>query len=228
MTARNAWSICAVVAAVILNPSIVLSYEVETHADMSRAAANASVLFTDANILQNLGIKSSDEFPNSTSNEPPKSIVELIRDGARFEDNGIRSLNHFYDPIRNTGLIDVIPGVVSSPDWALEDTGQYYFPIHQINSFVDGRGYFYQALTATSKADHDKYFGLTFQTLGQVIHHIQDMAQPQHVRNDPHCDAFVCRIVNRSKPGRYEKYTELPNARDSLIGFERAENCVHP
>jgi len=34
-----------------------------------------------------------------------------------------------------------------------------------------------------------------FQNLGHVLHHVQDMAQPQHVRNDAHCDAPVCAVL---------------------------------
>lgn len=217
MTAKSAWFISTIVAGALLNPSIVSGYEIETHADMSRAAANASVLVTDATILQNLGIKSSDEFPNSKNNDQPKSIVELIRDGARFEDDGLRPRNHFYDPLTGLGLQGVsIPffTIYASPDWALANTRTIS---DQQFSFVDARSYLYQALTATNQADHDKYFGLTFQTLGQVIHHIQDMAQPQHVRNDVHCDNVLCYLIRLKKnTSRYEKYTDLPGIRNSL------------
>jgi hypothetical protein len=202
-----------------------MAYGVETHANMSQDAAQASVLGGNSpnGVLQSLGLNypirdltGTQVFPNSKGQ--PKDIQSLIMDGARFEDNGIRSLNHFYDPTRNTGLIDVIPGVVSSPDWALEDTGQHIFPIYQGNSFTDARGYLYQALTAKSKADHDKYFGYTFQTLGQVIHHIQDMAQPQHVRNDAHCEKNYC-VGSYYNPSRYESYSEENRDNKRIISY---------
>ncbi len=46
------------------------------------------------------------------------------------------------------------------------------------------RSYYYLALTATSNDAREEYFAQTFQTLGQVLHLLQDMAVPAHVRND--------------------------------------------
>jgi hypothetical protein len=44
-----------------------------------------------------------------------------------------------------------------------------------------------------------------------VLHHIQDQAQPQHVRNDPHCDAGLCQLMSLAitglgSPSAYEAY----------------------
>jgi hypothetical protein len=160
-----------------------IAYEVNTHRDMSIAALKASILSDPSGqLLMNLGldINNLGLDPSNPDNKPIQSrtIREWIGYGSIVEDDFPRSINHFYDPLHNRGLIDALIDGISSPDWALEDTGQHLFPIYQGNSFADARGYLYQALTAKSKADHDKYFGLTFQTLGQVIHHIQDMAQP--------------------------------------------------
>ena len=102
--------------------------------------------------------------------------------GARFEDDFPRFLNHFYDPIYNRPL--TVLGIAAgerSPDWALEDNTDFG---KQEFSLRHAREYLYKALTLPTKPERDKHFGLTFQTLGQVIHHVQDMAQPQHVRND--------------------------------------------
>ena len=53
----------------------------------------------------------------------------------------------------------------------------------------------YRALTGRSKSgqvvapvqtDRKAYWATTFRALGDVVHLIQDMAQPQHTRNDPH------------------------------------------
>ncbi len=46
------------------------------------------------------------------------------------------------------------------------------------------RSYYYMALTATNDNAREEYFAQTFQTLGQVLHLLQDMAVPAHVRND--------------------------------------------
>ena len=49
-----------------------------------------------------------------------------------------------------------------------------------------------------------------FQTLGMVIHHLQDMSQPQHVRNDAHCNAPACLFIPfQWDPSWYENYTNI-------------------
>ena len=83
----------------------------------------------------------------------------------------------------------------------------------------------------------------TFQTLGQVIHHIQDMAQPQHTRNDQHLDLglttgqtigfcvvspTICATYFAIKnPSLYESYTndvrgKLPTD-FSLVGYDLSD-----
>lgn len=209
---------------ILCNPCFVGAYERETHADISRAAANASVLADNSyfGVLSGLGLNYpiadgvNQLFPNS--NNVKKSILELIRDGARFEDDGTKPGNHFYNSITGQGLSILGFNGNPSPDWALEDkaviAGQDF-------SYKDARQYFYDALTKGSRQDRDQNFGLTFQTLGQVIHHIQDMAQPQHVRNDPHCDlVFPCLVpgglFGLYAPSLYEKYTDLDQVRATL------------
>lgn len=201
------------------------AYERQTHTDLSQAALQASVLNqTSVGILTDLGLPESinvaEQFTNS--NGVPRSIAELFGDGAQFEDNGIRPRNHFYNPLNNTPL--TIPGIpllnFTSPDWALEDNGQITGVLgigSQDFSFADARGYLLKALTSSSESDRQKNFGLTFQTLGQVIHHIQDMAQPQHVRNDPHWDQFSLLGLNPLfNPSSYEKWTDRDTVRGAL------------
>lgn len=196
----------------------VFPYEIQTHADISQAALSASVLNqATAGTLTDLGFPESinvaQQFPNS--NGVPRSISELIGDGAKFEDDNIRPLNHFYNPLNNTPL--TIPGVslfnFTSPDWALEDKGQINGVLgvgSQVFSLADAREYLFKALTEPSESDRKKNFGLVFQTLGQVIHHVQDMAQPQHVRNDAH---LVSPFTN---PSLYELWTDKTDVRSAL------------
>ncbi len=181
------------------------AYEIQTHGNLSEAAYDQSGLNKDAQLLQNFGLKSSDTFLNSQG-PAPRTIKELIQDGARFEDDSPRPANHFFDPVHNKAL--TVGGAtlgMKSPDWALEDVGIIG---NQASSYRDARQYLYDALTSLAQTDRDKNFGLTFQTLGQVIHHIQDMAQPQHVRNDDHCDRWYCALAGMYNPSLYEKYTD--------------------
>jgi len=179
---------------ILLSAQTSLAYEINTHIKLSDEAVNASTLSKDQATLTSLGLKSVDDkkdvFPNSKDPNKPRTVRELIQDGADFEDDTDpikRPLNHFFDPIRNKPLnIIGVPLLnETSPDWALEDNKEI---TKQAFSFKDARDYLYKALILSTKDARKKHFALTFQTLGQVIHHIQDMAQPQHVRNDQHLD----------------------------------------
>lgn len=219
----------------------VFAYEIETHAELSKAAFEASRVARDPSLLKDLGVGPTQKFLNSVGDS--LLIPDLLQAGARFEDNLslLRPFNHFFNPLNSAPL--TVLGLAlgkTSPDWALEDRGAITGTLgfgKQEYSYQDGREFFYQALTgrdakgtvvAATKADRDKYFGLTFQTLGQVIHHIQDMAQPQHVRNDSHQDLpwRIPNIPGVENPSTYEKYTNLPEVLGllpvdfSLIGYD--------
>ena len=176
---------------------IACAYQQETHRKITEASANNSILAaTTGNVLADFGLKpeiaqtSTQKFPNS--NGELKAIIWLIQDGADFEDNGIRSVQHFYDPINDRSLqhplLTLAGGTNKSPDWAIEDVGAI---TAQEYSYADAVEAFYQALTLPTKAERDAKWGKLFETLGHVIHHVQDMAQPEHVRNDLHCGEVV-------------------------------------
>ncbi|MHB9118458.1 MAG: phospholipase C/P1 nuclease family protein [Burkholderiales bacterium] len=202
-----------------LTQSIIASaYEVDTHERLTDNAVRVSALFLDSAALTDFGLEplsNKQKFPNSQG--IPQEIIDLFRFGANFEDNASlsRPRNHFYNPLNGQPL--TVKGIAlgnASPDWALEDTtnigGQDF-------SLKDAREYLYKALTLPASADREKNFGLTFQTLGMVIHHIQDMAQPQHVRNDPHMDRLSLGGLNPLyNPSVYEKFTDRPVVRGSL------------
>jgi hypothetical protein len=154
----------------------VFAYGVETHRDISRTAVQESVLKTDPAILSNLGLKPFNDrtqtFPNYQNT--PRIIFDLIPEGSVFEDNVPRALNHFYNP-RTNGAIAPPPLGHPSPDWALEDHGEFFVPVWQRNSFHDARDCFLSALTADTEEHRSQGWGCTFQSLGQIIHHLQDM-----------------------------------------------------
>jgi hypothetical protein len=67
----------------------------------------------------------------------------------------------------------------ASPDWAIEDTGdvtELGTGIAQNFSYRSAEQYLYAGLASQTAADRKTNLGLMFQSLGQVIHHIQDMA----------------------------------------------------
>ena len=128
------------------------------------------------------------------------TLRQLLSCGAMFEDiPGVRSFSHFHDPANNSPLTvgTIKPGYVIPPgnanlmsaDWALQDNNNLQ---EQKFSYRRARQYFFNALTLQGPENlikgRNDHWALLFQTLGHVIHHVQDMAQPQHTRNDPHAD----------------------------------------
>lgn len=193
---------------VLMNSSFhVLAYEVETHEKMTESAAIQSSL---ALYLPEIGFLSLDD--PLTTPLASQSILDWIKEGSVKEDDTVsesffRYVNHFYDPTPGapngggyTGLL--IPGLLSglpSPEWGLESNdiaGQKY-------SFRDARQYLYDGLTLPSKADRDANLALTFRTLGDVMHLLQDMAQPQHTRNDSHAPGSLFEGYTRDNENKW-------------------------
>jgi hypothetical protein len=204
------------IASVIL-PRHAFSYEVGTHEDMSEVAALSSLL---PQYLPTIGLESLDDELADINTR--LSVVKWIRRGANDEDDTIstnfaRYRNHFFDPQHGGRGLSALASGEPSPDWALEDTQTF---ISQSYSFKEARQHFFDALTL--KDNREQFLAETFYTLGHVIHHIQDMAQPQHTRNDSHGGFFF------GPRSRYELYTD--EHRDELSFSNRnynPDNVVH-
>jgi hypothetical protein len=181
-------------------------YDVETHEVLTQAAARGSILQLSPGVLDDLGLTPTQEFPNT--NGTPLTFSDLLAYGANVEDNlvlDLRVFRHFYNPINGQGLnVPLIPTFPSSPDWALARPGTLN---DQEQSYWNARQSEFNALTNSLQGERNKWFGRTFQFLGQVVHHLQDMAQPQHVRNDPHCSSWLCWPVGLRAPSLYESWT---------------------
>ncbi len=214
------------------------AYDPATHREMSKHAANQSVL-SSPDTLKQLGLEpvpvdsKSQQFVSFTPDSlfftsgDSLSILGLISFGSEYEDNrrDIQAFRHFFNPLNGQGLdySGVVPQPlqlltsIPSPTWALEDTASYTND-DQPFSYKKAHGYFYDALTNTTKKSRDASWGKTFQTLGHVIHHLQDMAQPQHVRNDLHCDNLICipfpGLYNNSG---YEQWTKANPPADTVF-----------
>jgi len=199
----------------------VRAYEIPTHRDLTAVAVDRSMLALDPTTLQNLGLNKgvrdqTQQFPNSMGSQG--SILDLLQDGADFEDSlfpTIRVLRHFYNPLTGEGLnIPAFPTQMSSPDWALARPGT---ESAQERSYWNARQSLFDALTKPTEVERQAAFGETFQFLGQVVHHLQDMAQPQHVRNDVHCDWwFPCAAFDAHAPSLYESWTNQRQVRTNL------------
>ncbi|MEK7517657.1 MAG: hypothetical protein AAB583_03840, partial [Patescibacteria group bacterium] len=171
-----------------------------THRDLSKIVAQKSQI-ADGSYIKNIGYEKGLELVDDKGAEVQNSKIsrwiELIKDGAIEEDAGniftAYYYNHFHDPLAlswsQAGLSTWYPGIngMSSLLWAQNTTNPW--------NWQKTREYFYTALTgkdysgnlvAVDKTQRDAYFAKTFQGLGHIIHLVEDVAQPAHVRNDPH------------------------------------------
>ena len=156
-----------------------------------------------------------------------------------------RPVNHFYDPINDQSL-----GIGSAKafDWALgtanaltdgnapeADRDNHY-------TVFDAREALFRALTGmngtgsraigaggstpSSASDKDAvrkaYWATTFRALGDLVHLIQDMAQPQHTRADPHLTE--CPDAVRAVLGGKSVYEDYVDARATGSLFELPGN----
>jgi hypothetical protein len=116
-----------------------------------------------------------------------------------------RPTHHFFD-VQRSGNGLTLAGGSPAPSWALDDNaagGANDF------SVVDARMYQLRALTAPTTAERGRNAALMFRALGQVVHVLQDMAQPQHTRNDPHlgCANSVAQYFG-GEQSWFEQYVE--------------------
>jgi hypothetical protein len=165
--------------------TIAHGFEVDTHTLLSEKATQASQL---NNFLTTV-----------LSFEFPQGIAQVLKDGefgrvqqlianvgAVNEDNpDIRSRTHFHDPTKawaQAGLSWPLGTSQSSILWS-QNPNQGSSGRH---SWQDARNSYFNALTATDPADRKRFYAETFESLGHLIHLVQDAATPAHTRNDWH------------------------------------------
>jgi len=166
----------------------VFAYNIQTHKQITQQAVEVSTIKPYLNI--NLSFNPSLILYEKDLNMQ-KSANDWIIAGAGFEDSppifaetgptdNVRFNNHFHNPITNMGLTDGIDLFAQSArTWAISGSGNKW-------SWNEARNYFFNALASSSKEERDDNFAKLFRSLGQVVHLIQDMAVPAHVRNDNH------------------------------------------
>jgi len=138
-----------------------------------------------------------------------KSLNEGNGDPDPYPDPPERPINHFYDPVNDSGLSLLSLNTEKNPDWAIgvddafattlakDTTRRNHFTV------FDAIESMYRALTGHESTNgtanigpdgyvgpHDvlrsAYWATTFRSLGDIVHLVEDVAQPQHTRNDPH------------------------------------------
>ncbi|MFN0314025.1 MAG: hypothetical protein ACKVQA_03175 [Burkholderiales bacterium] len=133
-----------------------------------------------------------------------------------------RVFSHFFDPVNDLGL--TVGGVTAGPSarrWALDSTAtSNYLPLldnptrHNHFNLETVREALHIGLTGYDSQGNVKagdslarrrYLATAFRALGNVLHLNQDMAQPQHTRNDPHSGKVPIIAGHKSA---YERYTD--------------------
>lgn len=189
-----------VLAAVLVSGGSAHSYEVLTHENLTRLAFDHSVL-ADPTLspLLIFGVEDQQEekfwtrrtetgmpweAPLEARLARPRDVAAM---GAHFEDIPMqagRFLRHFYDP-QQSGIGLTVAGVsaLPSPTWVLEDQGDI---ASQQDSLRDALEFHRLALSGPQQASRDENLARLLEILGRSVHHLQDMSQPAHVRNDAH------------------------------------------
>ena len=168
------------------------AYDPLTHREIAGKAAAIEVT-VDQVLRDDLGFERGRDavFPGRAIRRP-RTVVELIGDGALFEDIPfLRVLNHFHNPLaeswNSAGLRLLVVLGQSSILWQ-QNPAQ---PFGGQWAWHNARRSYLDALTRGLRADgvepgRDRAFGDLFEGLGHLTHLVQDATVPAHARNDAH------------------------------------------
>lgn len=178
------------------------------------------------------GAVREDDYVDSDGHQVPPGDVDLHNGtGLRGRIADSRPLNHFYNPVKDEPLSVPFISPARAPIWAIGferyGTGRNHFTVR------DAREAMYRALTGKSRDDslppqntreeRTRYWATAFRALGDVIHLVQDMAQPQHTRDDRHAgenfEGQGSRLLFNfyGHKSVYEAYTEARAACEKLV-----------
>lgn len=211
---------------------VACAYEIETHMALSSRALASSTLGVDPHARYRAGFLYGVDDPRNRFMDSDfrwGTIENMVRNGAEYEDSffpEFRSKHHFFDPTTGAPLrastdrwiaagrpysVLLLNQLLNndsqaSPNWALGlGTGNDYARNAMTQTMWD-------AYTTKDPRTRAKHMGKTFDIIGRVIHHLQDMAQPQHVRNDMHLHVdFLTTVCSRPEGEECQLYRDLDN-----------------
>jgi hypothetical protein len=158
---------------ILLSPVTVTGYEVQTHAEVTRIAGLRSAL--DEVLRTRLGISGG-----LGTTIRGYDLTNWLGQGGRREDDFLRFLNHFHNPLADWSSAGLLGSVgQSSILWAQNTSLSGW-------SWQEVRNAYFDALTRSSLSDREASLTRTFDGLGRQVHLVQDSASPAHTRNDPH------------------------------------------
>ncbi len=138
----------------------------------STIAWRDSVFCYDTNIAHpNIADLAAKTYFAGTGHELTTEQINCLRTGAKDEDMPIRWMNHFYDPIYNTGFKSIY---LTAKDWSRASELQ--------RDYAFGDQTWQRAIEEYKDGNEEQ----AFCTLGHILHLIADMSVPAHTRDDAH------------------------------------------
>ncbi len=162
-----------------------------------------------------------------------------------------RVFSHFHDPVINRALTVSLLGITAvlgarAADWALDPAAfTPAFPPSSIPGVTPTPQRFnnfslatfhesmWRAVTGQNQAgakvantatERNTYWATAFRALGDILHLNQDMAQPQHTRNDPHAGATPTILTGHKSV--FERYVDARVR--NLKGFSTKDDNTSP
>jgi hypothetical protein len=157
----------------------VLTLGVDTHTLVNRQAALQSEYFR-SHLREAIGFHDDVLTPLRKGNDS-RQLVQWLEEGGAREDDGVRFLHHFHDPLQSPESAGLGRGPArfsSSIRW-MHDPGQDW-------SWPAARNLYYQALTEADPVRRDALWADLFRAVGQIMHLVVDASVPEHTRNDMH------------------------------------------
>lgn len=159
---------------------------VPTHLLANRVAVATSTLLQDC-LRDALGLRDGLQTRITGPNGSTFSIQRWIEEGGAREDDLLRPLTHFHDPLRpwasagkSIGPLRYESSVrwMQEPDQSGEGLGGW--------SWRDARQLYYRALTESDPVRREALWADLFRALGQIMHLVVDASVPEHARDDAH------------------------------------------
>lgn len=146
----------------------------------------------------------------TATNISGQTAQEWMVQGSQEEDNLLRPTCHFFDPVNESRLTIgrypvcfSIVGTTRADWWALDPSRQ---SIGNGYDIVDARDHYKDAVLGPNLGSRKTALKHLFLALGHVMHLVEDMAQPEHTRNDQHLTFSNWFLNNGYKPSIYENW----------------------
>lgn len=194
-------------------------YRASAHRAINGTAVNQKILSVSGPLKEYFAVQLG--YSSATSKVNGKYINKWFEDaGAQEDEPGLRTPNHFLDPISNEAIVGSYdPTAV----WAQKEVGQQ--SPGDPYSWQDGREYFYTALISDIGATREENLTKSFRALGQVMHLVADMSVPEHTRDNSHITIYT---IEKWAEEAFNKQTNKPFFKNYSSRLNRALNNPVP